>query len=237
MGVDRKERIAKQILQDRFPNKFSGLIKGESPDWHNDDLGLEIVESILELDAQFESIYKKYANKPKEKIPKKILKSLGFDENLIRHNVNPRLYFQNSDRIGKLTYYVDDYNDEKNVLILVGQIGKPRVGNRTDGTILDIITTKILKLNKHYKKYSENDLAILIDDYINCGTQHKSLIIGEIIEQIRDEYSKNKQEYKFDFIYLIYRDCLVEIETQKGENGYLVNRSRVVDFSQDDFEI
>ena len=67
-----KEDRAKDILLKTNKKKYGGLIKSESPDYHNNNVGIEITDATSDL--EFLSFFNNNCNTSVEKLNVKLLK-------------------------------------------------------------------------------------------------------------------------------------------------------------------
>lgn len=221
--ADYRENISKIILEQKIGNRFSNLMKSECPDWHNDKIGIEVTRAIVSDNAKLLSMHKKFDYKFKKNIPTKLLEVLGFDDNLIPGDNN--LYMQKSSKVGSLAYVWDENVKDYR---LVGIVDKGKTNDDTGDNIIAIIEDKLKKLNAHYTLYSENNMLILIDEFINYCPEIWNQITEDLVNKIQNLYRNTKSKHKFDFIYLFFYDSLIEVDTSDWSNAS-------IDISQDDW--
>lgn len=71
--------VLKQVV-----SGFPQLTKGESPDYYDDELGLEVTRAISTDDGEFDALINQYLNESFSTIPKKRLKKLALSKNLFK---------------------------------------------------------------------------------------------------------------------------------------------------------
>lgn len=208
-----QEVMCKLIVEMKFPNKFFNLIKGESPDWHNDNIGLEVRQAI---EPNYEALTKKlvdnYSGKFLSDIPKEKLKFLGFTSAPKLYDAEKNLYYQQSEKVGKLIYcFVQNKNDYM-LLQHISKFSEPVAENSK--LFINAIKEKLTKLNKNYDLYNENDLILRVYDFVEYSIRESDInsMIGDYVSEIQNEYSVNTSKIKFKFIYLFFNDALVEVD-------------------------
>ncbi len=211
--ADYRELVAKKMLEAKFPEKFSELKKSESPDWHNANVGLEVRRAIIGDEAKFLAMHKKYSNSFKKDIPEKLLSSLGFDDNLVKTADYPPTYLQHSEKVGTIMYF---WYEKEQDYRLMGVISKMETSESTESNIVEAINDKLAKLNDHYVPYAENDLILLLDEFVNFGVFEEE-IENDIIANIKSCYKNTQYSSVFDNLYLLFNDLLMSINTNTWE--------------------
>ena len=215
--ADYREAISKEILEMKFPEKFIGLVKGESPDWHTDSIGLEVRRAVISDDAFFESFHNKYNYKFMKEIPAKILSKLGFDDEPILINEENKIYIQKSEKVGQNIYVFDTAKNDYRLVAMIGKVQNPNVENAL--LIIDALKDKTKKLVELYTEYPENDLILVMNDFLQYGACKQDILasFNECKAQIINDYNLLKFEKKFDYVYLLFNDSIVEIGIKSGE--------------------
>ena len=199
--------VLKQVV-----SGFPQLTKGESPDYYDDELGLEVTRAISTDDGEFDALINQYLNESFSKIPKKRLKKLGFVKEPVQ--INEYLYVQRSEKQGALYYY---RNTQTGELILLFAFGKVRGVNSTAVAISKSIKEKLTRLNTNYTLKKSNALAIILEKQIGFDGIKNDIITEELeccfttIKGLYDETIEFK--IHFDTIYVIYLDALFIIDS------------------------
>lgn len=209
---DFYEYYAKSILELVFPEKFSELSKGESPDWYNDKIGVEITRGIEKSNGEFDSFFNKYRDKEYETIPHTWLNKLGFVSEPIRLK-DSILYEQRSEKFGTL-FYIKTLSGK---LILSTWLCRMALLSDCKYDIAKSVKEKTAKLNKNYTRHEENDLLILVQEQLNYQAAKAEIfheVSTNIIDEIKKCYDDNKGEYSFDYIYIVFFDYIFVVDSK-----------------------
>lgn len=205
------ETYAKNSLEYFNNLKFNNLEKSEFPDWHNDNIGIEVRRAICSSNGEFDAFCKKNLDKKFSGISKKQLKKFGFNDNPVSNN--GILYEQQSPTFGKLFYLKSKENSE---LTLCCVMNKCREIENFAEEIVNAIEDKLKKLNNNYTLYNENDVIIVIQEQLNyIGIKNFVIrdIVTKTIDSLKVVYNKDSNKVKFDNIYLLFIDLIIEINT------------------------
>ena len=210
---DFYEEFAKVVLQHFYSEKFENLIKGESPDFCNKNVGLEVTRAISTSDGEFDSFLKNNLGKKLSDISDGFLKKLGFKESPVATGKGAMLYAQQSKKNGTLWYF-NDY--KHSAFILCGATS--RLEDLTVGAkeIVEKVINKTKKLNDNYERKNENDLVVLVQeqlDYIVGADDIKNSLLTECIERLKLAY-RESYPYKFNYLYLLFYDNLFVIDSE-----------------------
>lgn len=197
------ESLCKVTLEMFYPQKFSDLIKSESPDFYNDKYFVEVRRIILNDKAEFHSLYKKYVDKDFNEIPKPWLEKLGFNLKDFKINGEEILLSIDSNKVGSL-FLLKNKNGKYN---LCGLMDKSSTDDISD-LIFDGLCEKLTKLQK-YQKGDENDIFFYVEDFMYFqGFSCFGQIISHLKEKIKNSDIFTKYSCIFDFIYLLFNDSL-----------------------------
>ena len=137
--------------------------------------------------------------------------SLGFQGAPIKENII--LYYQKNSTGIKIYYLFDKRN---NSLKLIGYFSKFSDFSFCIENICKSINNKLEKLNDGYEIQNENDLSIIIDEqlkYIFAETIIIDDLLNKIILNVKNLYINSSYTYYFDYIYLVFLDKVIEINT------------------------
>lgn len=92
-------------------NDFPQMEKSESPDYTNENIGLEVRRVVSSNDGELDSFMSQYFDSTYKSIPQTLLRKLGFDNHPIQIDGTP-WYIQHSKFSGTLFYYEDSNSKE-----------------------------------------------------------------------------------------------------------------------------
>lgn len=213
---NKYEEYAINILDFFYPC-FSNMVKGESPDYHNSIIGVEITRAITTKDGEVNAFCKKNINKRFNVIPEKQLKKFGFKELPLASDSKEIIFTQRSRQNGCLYYYKEKKTGD---LVFFMYLGKSKTNESTTDDIIYAISKKLKKLNNNYNLFSRNDLCILIQEQLNYYVCQEEIIDGLInifISSAEELYNKTNWINKFDNIFLLFIDNLFCINTKTWE--------------------
>lgn len=211
-GKDFYEYYAKSILEVVFPEKFSALNKGESPDWYNDKIGIEVTRGIEKSNGEFDSFFNKYRGEEYETISQPWLNKLGFTSEPIMSE-DGIFHEQRSEKFGKLVY-IKTLSEK---LVLVGLISRMEMMSNCKYDIAKSVNEKTEKLNKNYVHHEENDLLILVQEQLNYHALKKEIIDDvstNIVDEVKKCYNDNQGEYSYDYIYIVFLDYIFVVDSK-----------------------
>jgi len=195
-----------------YNRKYQGLTKGESPDYFNNVIGVEITRAIATQAGEMDAFWKSKQNQRFSSFSAKQLKKLGFEDVPSIIGSTGVLYSQKSVDNGSLFYLKQKDSEE---LVLCGYIGTVRNNQSSSSDIKSSVSEKLNKLNDHYAIKEENDLLILIQeqlDYCCCKDEIVTCLIDEIVSDIKIAYSEAYAIY-FNTIFIMFMDTLVAVDT------------------------
>ena len=190
---------------------FSNFQKGESPDYFNDSVGIEITKAISTVEGEIDAFWRKYHDKRLQEIPQKQLQKMGFVAPPVSENII--FYRQSSKNNGTLLYYRPKNTEN---LLLFARIGSLKTISAED--VKNAVDKKLKKLNSNYCVKPENDLALLVPEQLNYICVERDIVketLEAAIEQIRNIYNKKEYAYYFNYLYLIFLDNLFVINTKE----------------------
>ena len=209
---DFYEQYAVAMLGFYFP-EFSSLKKGESPDFYNENIGLEVRRAITPKDGEMDAFWKNNHDKTYDSLSQKQLQKLGFVEPPVPTDNQEILYMQRSKIAGTLFYLK---NKDDSVLVLCCYMGKVKEGSFSMGDIEIAVSEKLLKLNQNYTLHEENDALILIQDqlqYLWPNNEIVELELQVLIEKLKIYYNSGSYQVTFDKIILMFSDNIFVIDT------------------------
>lgn len=190
---------------------FSNFQKGESPDYFNESVGLEITRAISTAEGEIDAFFTKYCNKFLTEINQEQLKKLGFVEYPSSEN---GIYYQQRNKKNDVLLYYKPKNTDDLLLCAHMNLLKPI----SSEDIRNAVDKKIKKLNSNYCVKPKNDLVLLVSEQLNyiCNKEYfVNKIVRTYIEQIKGIYDDEKYTLYFDNLYLIFWDNLFVIDTKK----------------------
>lgn len=203
------------ILGEHY-NKYKGLYKGESPDYYNDLIGIEITRAISTESGEMDAFWRNNHDQSFSSLSSKQLKKLGFKDCPLAVDSSETIFMQKSECNGTLYYFkASDASD----MVLAGYIGVVKTDESSSDVIQSSVSSKLKKLNDHYRIKDENSLLILIHeqtDFLYCKDEIISIMMDEIIISIKKEYNNDYCRY-FDKIFLVFIDVLLAIDTNSWE--------------------
>lgn len=212
---DNEEKLSLQIVGSIIP-RLIGIkkIEGqEKPDYQGVDIGVEITRA-MEHTGEVSNFVNKFNNRKYSQLPKKRLRKMGFDESPYITNSKGNIYIQRSKKNGFL-WYIKPYDNSDLILIAGGFSGM-----NTEEDIISSVMRKIKKLNTDYKRFSENDLIVLVGEQINYSYFNQMIrkqVLNKIISSLKVEFEKKEYEYYFDNLFILFLDFLCEISTETWE--------------------
>ncbi len=210
------EKYAISVLGLFYP-EIINMIKGESPDYNNTSIGIEVTRAITTKNGEVDAFWKKHNGMRFQDLSQKQLKKMGFNVLPVQVDSRDLLYVQKSFQNGSLYYYKEKGTDE---LILFIYFGRLTSNEATSDDIMRAISVKLKKLNNNYKLFSRNDLCILIQEQLNyCACQEEIIddLMGLVISSVKRLINKSNQNKKYDNIFLLFLDNLFRISTETWE--------------------
>lgn len=199
------EKYAISALGYFYPELIN-MIKGESPDYFNSTIGIEIRRAITRKDGEIDAFWRKNQNCRFQDLPPKQLKKLGFSNSPVPIDSKEIFFSQRSLKNGCLFYYKHKCTG---ILILCAYIGKSITNQFTIDSIDQAVSEKLDKLNDHYHILNRNDLCIIVQEQLNyyvCQDEIIDDLICSTISSIQKAYEKQKRAHFFDNIYLLFLD-------------------------------
>lgn len=89
-------------------------------------------------------------------------------------------------------------------------------------TVSDAVADKLGKLNDHYSLFSENDLVLVLDEFIDYGLDiifSFEEMFTPVLDCIKKVY-QNGYDKVFDYVYILFNDCVVEVSTKEWSYNY-----------------
>lgn len=164
---DYYEDLAITVLEHYLPDKFYSMIKGECPDWYNDNVGLEVTRALSQKEGNFDGFIKESMHNYYSELSPKRLAKLGFvEEPTSRDGI---WYEQYSKDNGKL-YYIKEKSSEE--LLLKGTTGGFGLFTDCAKAVGYALETKL----KKYTPKAINDLAILVQDQLNTIVLQEEIV-------------------------------------------------------------
>lgn len=205
---DYVEPICKALLEICYPNKFSNLIKSERPDFYNDKCFVEVRRIILNEEAEFLALFKKYKDKNIEEIPIWWLNKLGFNiQDLDISNGGP-LYYLESKKVGTITFLKDKLG-KLSFVAIIGKVSQNDFEIELANYIFEGLSKKLNKL-QDYDKGEENDIIFYIEEFSYYGgISYSNNIFNYLKEKIEKEKLLSKYDFLFDYVYLFFNDLLI----------------------------
>lgn len=220
MGINNSkdfyENYAASIISGFFP-AFSNLQKGESPDFFNKQVGLEVVRAIAEGEGEIDGFWKMNCDKPYHELSQKQLRKMGFDDPPSPFDGNNALYQQWSKKSGWL-YYLK--NQSTSALYLCGYSPEAKSGLLPISDIETAVCRKLKLLNGNYTLHNENDVLVIVQDQLKYLGSNDFMIgqdISALIGKLKDHYICNSYAVTFDKIILLFLDVLFVINTNSWE--------------------
>ncbi|MDD6665443.1 MAG: hypothetical protein PUE48_03775 [Eubacterium coprostanoligenes] len=210
------EKYAISVLGLFYP-EIINMIKGESPDYNNTSIGIEVTRAITTKNGEVDAFWKKHNGMRFRDLSQKQLKKMGFNVLPVQVDSRDLLYVQKSFQNGSLYYYKEKGTDE---LILFIYFGRLTSNETTSDDIMRAISVKLKKLNNNYKLFSRNDLCILIQEQLNyCACQEEIIddLMDLVISSVKRLINKSNQNKKYDNIFLLFLDNLFRISTETWE--------------------
>lgn len=212
IGTDY-EKYAISALGYFYP-ELNDMIKGESPDYYNSTIGVEIRRAITEKGGEIDAFWRKNQNCRFQDLPPKQLKKLGFSNPPVPINSKGLFFSQRSLKNGSLLYYKQ--KDTEN-LILCAYMEKSITNQFTIDSIDQAVSEKLDKLNDHYHILNRNDLCIIVQEQLNyyvCQEEIIDDLICNTISSIQKVYGKQERSHFFDNIFLLFLDNLFCINSK-----------------------
>ncbi len=209
---DNEEELALQIVGSIIP-RYKGVKKKkgqEKPDYQGVDIGVEITRAMKHT-GEVTSFIEEFRNQEYGKLPKKRLQNMGFTEAPSVNDSKGNSYVQRSKNNGVLWYNKPNANSD--LILICGGVS----GKNTEEDVVSSVMDKTKKLNSHYKKFSENDLLILVGESMNYFSLSHMIIVqvvDGIIAILKAEFDKKKYKYYFDNLLILFNDYLCEISTE-----------------------
>ena len=210
------EKLCKTMLELKYGEKFYDLELCDKPDLQNSSasIGIEVTRAISPNEGELLAFVNKNLSNKYSELSQKLLQKLGFE----RPPIKEGFFFVQKNSTGyKLLYFKVPKSE---TLILFGMISPlEKINSCLNGTIKSI-KDKITKLKNNYFRFGENDLILVIEEQLNylaLSEQIKSDLIHDIINIIKQEYALWQDNEKYEYVYILFLDNLVEIDCRNWE--------------------
>lgn len=209
------ESFCKKILEIKY-NKFINLEIKDRPDIVGNNIGIEVTRAIKMDDAHILSFFNKYKDLFYEDLPIKELQSMGFNTAPKVNESNQVFYSQRNNKLGELVYILDKKTNKFKLSAYLSK-SEPDFVSLLIKSIITSIEMKLIKLNKNYDYFEENDLAIILDEQINYFFSKDIIacLFEKLIMKIKEIYQLSKYKFYFHYIYVIFLDEIIEISTKE----------------------
>lgn len=206
------ENFALNVLKKYYPKKFFEFEKHECPDWLCGNIGLEITRAVSTQDGELDAFIKDCFGKEFSAINIEWLNKLGFETELTKSNMD-HIYECRSKENGVLGFL----HTKDGRYIFLWFISRMATFDDCAKLIINAAEKKLKKLNSNYDRLEENDLAIIVQEQLNCKIANDIIvddIINKIINGIKLLYSDTKYSSVFDRIFIIFFDNLFTIDAK-----------------------
>ncbi|MBQ8885886.1 MAG: hypothetical protein IJY62_05925 [Clostridia bacterium] len=210
------EKLCKTMLELKYREKFYDLKLCDKPDLQNSSasIGIEVTRAIFPNEGELLAFVNKNLSNKYSELSQKLLQKLGFENPPIKEG----FFFVQKNSTGyKLLYFKVPKSES---LILFGMISPlENINSCLSGTTKSI-KDKITKLKNNYFIFGENDLILVIEEQLNylaLSEEIKSDLIHDIINIIKQEYALWQDNEKYEYVYILFLDNLVEIDCRNWE--------------------
>lgn len=164
----------------------------------------------------FYLFFNKYKDLFYEDLPIKELQSMGFNTVPKVNESNQVFYSQRNNKLGELVYILDKKTNKFKLSAYLSK-SEPDFVSLLIKSIITSIETKLIKLNKNYDYFEENDLAIILDEQINYFFSKDIIacLFEKLIMKIKEIYQLSEYKFYFHYIYVIFLDEIIEISTKE----------------------
>ena len=204
------------MLELKYGEKFYDLELCDKPDLQNSSasIGIEVTRAISNDEGEFLAFVNKNLSNKYSELPQKLLQKLGFDNPPIKEGF---FFIQKNSTGYKLLYFKVPKSE---TLILFGMISPLENINSCLSGTTKAIKDKITKLKNNYFRFRENDLILVIEEQLNylaLDQEIKNDLIRDVIIIIKQEFALWKDNEKYEYVYILFLDNLVEIDCKNWE--------------------
>lgn len=205
------ENLVKNAIGFFYGNDFNHLKKFEHPDWISDSIGLEIRQSFDESLGEYNAFINNHLGTELDQKSLKSLVHFGFPS-LDLNEKNKRIIELRSDKYGLITLIK---LKNKSEFTLVGAVEKPAYMSNDFIYLKKALRDKLSKLNCHYLLRGENDLGLFMPvqtSYLYANGIINDYYFNNLIDAIDCVYSEKKYKIYFNYIFILFLDCLIKID-------------------------